>query len=182
MNSIAERLASSLKIRPGEGRKAALLIGLLLSVTVGGSIGGTGMDALFYSRFRIEPYYYILLGLVTFVNLMAVTSLLNRVSRERLYVVLPFALALVLLGEWALVILKAYWFYPVMWLSKEVLNSLAGLFSWGLAAAVCDTRHHTGDQSNGHYPAPARAHHYAGAVTWSRLPNSNRRARYWTTR
>jgi len=140
MNSIAERLASSLKIRPGEGRKAALLIGLLLSVSVGGSIGGTGMDALFYSRFRIEPYYYILLGLVTFVNLMAVTSLLNRVSRERLYVVLPFALALVLLGEWALVILKAYWFYPVMWLSKEVLNSLAGLFSWGLAAAVCDTR------------------------------------------
>jgi len=135
-----DRLAASLKIRPGEGRLATLLIALMLCVSVGSGIGGTGMDALFYSRFGIQPYLYVILGLVTFFNLMAVTSLLQRVARERLYVVLPLALAAVLVAEWFLVSLHLAWFYPVMWLSKEVLNSLAGLFSWGLAAAVCDTR------------------------------------------
>ena len=121
---------------------AALLIGLMLVGAAGSSIGSASIDALFFARFGTGslPYMYVALGLVTFVNLMAVTALLGRVRRERLYVVLPLVLALFLVGERLLLVLRLNWFYPVLWLGKDVLNALLGQFTWGLAGAMCDTR------------------------------------------
>src|SRR5574337_1504680 len=95
------RLRSALKVQPGEGRMAALLIGLMLCASAGSTIGSTSIDALFFARFGTEwlPYLYVALGLVTFVNLMAVSALLGRVRRERLYLLIPATLALILLAE-----------------------------------------------------------------------------------
>jgi len=121
---------------------AALLVGLMLFTSAGGSIGGNGIEALFFSRFGVQflPYMYVALGLITFITSLAITALLGRVARERLYIILPLVLGLILVGEWALVALKLNWFYPVMWLGMNVMGSLQGLLTWGLAGAACDTR------------------------------------------
>ncbi|HLF26550.1 MAG TPA: Npt1/Npt2 family nucleotide transporter [Anaerolineae bacterium] len=136
------RLAGAFKIRPGEGRLAALLIGLMLFTSAGGSIGGAGIDALFLARFGVQflPYMYMALGVITFITSLAITALLGRVARERLYVVLPLVLALILIGERAIVALNLPWFYAVMWLGMNVMGTLQGLFTWGLAGTVTDTR------------------------------------------
>src|SRR5574341_78976 len=136
------RLRSALKVQPGEGRMAALLIGLMLCASAGSTIGSTSIDALFFARFGTEwlPYLYVALGLVTFINLMALSALLGRVRRERLYLLVPLVLALLLVAGRVVVALNLRWFYPVLWLGKDVMNALQGLVIWGLAGAVCDTR------------------------------------------
>ena len=136
------RLRAALKVQPGEGRMAALLIGLMLCASAGSTIGSTSIDALFFARFGTEwlPYLYVVLGLVTFINLMAVSALLGRVRRERLYLLVPLVLALLLIAGRIVVALSLRWFYPVLWLGKDVINALQGLVIWGLAGAVCDTR------------------------------------------
>ena len=136
------RLRAALKVQPGEGRMAALLIGLMLCASAGSTIGSTSIDALFFARFGTEwlPYLYVVLGLVTFINLMAVSALLGRVRRERLYLLVPLVLALLLIAGRIVVASSLRWFYPVLWLGKDVINALQGLVIWGLAGAVCDTR------------------------------------------
>ena len=64
------RLAQVLKVRPGEGRMVALLVGLMLFTSAGGSIGGNGIEALFFSRFGVQylPYMYMALGAVTLIT------------------------------------------------------------------------------------------------------------------
>lgn len=121
---------------------AWLVIGLMLLTSAGGSIGGNSIEALFFSRFGVEslPAMYMALGAVVFVTSLVVTVALARVARDLLYVSLPFALAWVLVAERVLVGYDLPWFYPVMWLAMNVIGTLQGLFTWGLASAVCDTR------------------------------------------
>ncbi len=135
-------LADALKIKPGEGRTAALLTGLMLFTSAGGSIGGNGIEALFYSRFGVQylPYMYIALGVVTLLTSLGLTALLSRVPRQGLYVVLPLALAALLIAARALVAFNLNWFYPVLWLGMNVMGTLQGLLTWGLAGSACDTR------------------------------------------
>jgi HEAT repeat protein len=121
---------------------ATLLIGVMLFTSAGGSIGGNGIEALFFSRFGVQflPYMYVALGVTTLITSLAITALLGRVARERLYVILPLALALLLVGERALLTLNQNWVYPVLWLGMNVKGSLQGLLTWGLAGIACDTR------------------------------------------
>ncbi|MGH2524265.1 MAG: Npt1/Npt2 family nucleotide transporter, partial [Anaerolineales bacterium] len=135
-------MAEALNVRPGEGRIVALLVGLMLFTSAGGSIGGNGIEALFYARFGVQflPYMYMALGVITLLTSLTITALLGRVARERLYLFLPAILALVLIGERVLLALNPSWIYPVLWLGMNVKGSLQGLLTWGLAGAVCDTR------------------------------------------
>ena len=137
-----DRLLSALKVRSGEGRLAVLLIGLMFFVSAGGAIGGNAIDALFFSRFGTQylPTMYMALGVVAFVTLLGTSALLGRVTRERLYVRLPIALALILAGERFLLALDLFWFYPVLWLGMNVMGALQALFTWGLAGASADAR------------------------------------------
>ena len=136
------RLASLLQIRPGEGRTAALVFGLMLFTSAGGSIGGNGIEALFYARFGVQflPYMYVALGVVTFLTSLALTALLGRVAKERLYSYLPVLLGVLLVGGRFVTVLDLRWFYPVLFLGMNVYGTLQGLFTWGLAGAACDTR------------------------------------------
>ncbi|HLB48766.1 MAG TPA: HEAT repeat domain-containing protein [Anaerolineales bacterium] len=135
-----KQLADLLRVRPGEGRRVALIIGVMLFTAAGSTIGGTGIEALFFSRFGVQylPYMYMVLGAVGFLTSLAITAMLGRLPREVLYVTVPLALAFLLIGERLLTSFN--WAYPVMWLGKEVMDSLIGLSSWGLAGALCDTR------------------------------------------
>lgn len=138
----ARRLVQMLKIQPGEGRLAALVIGVMALTAAGSSLGGTGIEALFFARFGVEnlPYLYMVLGTVSFLTSLVITAGLGRVRRERLYTFLPLGMAAVLVLAWALLALEWRGLYPALWLGKEVLNSLIGLVVWGVAGAVCDTR------------------------------------------
>ena len=119
-----------------------LLVGLMLVTAVGAALGGSAIEALFFDRFGVEqlPAMYILLGLLTFTATMGVTALMGRVARRRLYAALPIVLGLVLVGEWLVIPLNIRWFFAVMWLGMNVINSLLGLLIWGMAGAACDTR------------------------------------------
>lgn len=132
-----------LAVRPSERRMASLLVGLMLITAAGSAIGSTGIETLFYSRFGVQylPYMYVALGLMTFVVSLGITAMLGRARREWLYLALPLGLAALLVGERVVLALGLHWFYPVLWLLKEVVNSLqGGILTWGLAGAVCDTR------------------------------------------
>jgi HEAT repeat protein len=137
-----QSLQAFLKVQPGEGRVAALLIGLMVSTSAGSALGSTGIEALFFARFGVQflPYMYVALGAVAILTSFAITAFLGRGARERVYVLLALALGLILVGGRLVLALDLNWFYPVLWLSKEVMNSLIGLLSWGLAGFVCDAR------------------------------------------
>ena len=136
------RLASFFKIRPGEGRTVALLIGVMASMAAGAGMGAASIDALFFARFGVEflPYLYILLGMVTFFSLMAVTGLFASIPRQRLYAVLPVVLGAVILVFRLLVGLDLRGFYPVVFIGKDVLLILQSIVVWGLAGSLFDTR------------------------------------------
>jgi len=48
-----KRLAEILKIRPGEERMASLVIGMMLFASAGFTVGNTGVETLFFSRFGV---------------------------------------------------------------------------------------------------------------------------------
>ncbi len=136
------RVYQVFKIKPGEERMAILLAGLMLFSAVGSAVGGNATEALFFARFGVTllPVMYIILGLFTFITTMAISALMGRVAKQRLYVMLPFLLGLALVGERLVVLLNLRWFFAVMWLGMNVISSLLGLATWGLAGAACDTR------------------------------------------
>jgi HEAT repeat protein len=136
------RILETFKIRPEEQRVAALLVGLMLFTSAGGAIGGNAIEALFFARFGVAllPYMYVVLGLFSFGMSFVITALMGRIARERLYVALPFVLGFTLIAERLIIFLDFKWFYAVMWLAMNVIGSLQGLLTWGLAGAACDTR------------------------------------------
>lgn len=137
-----EWLADALKIRPGEGRIVALLAGMILVISAGVGMGAASINALFFSRFGVEylPYLYIVLGLITFLNLMAVAGLLGRFSKEQVYTSLPLVLIVVLVVSRLVLALNLRWFYPVLFVGKEVVISLQYVLIWGLAGEFFEAR------------------------------------------
>ncbi|MBK9602112.1 MAG: HEAT repeat domain-containing protein [Anaerolineales bacterium] len=138
MNHILE----TFKIKSGEERISALLVGLMLITAAGGTIGGIATEALFFARFGVEflPNMYVILGLFTFVTSMAITVIMGRFSKQKLFIALPLIIGFALIAERVILLLNVKWFFAAMWLGMNVVNGLQGLFTWGLASAACDTR------------------------------------------
>jgi len=136
------RLAETLKIRPGEERMAFLIVGMMVLTSIGFTLGTTGVDTLFFARYGVEflPYMYMALGLLSFFITLGITAMLGRVRHEKLYVVLPIVMAGILVAGWALVFTKLSVVYPILWIGMAILDSLISLVIWGLAGMLCDTR------------------------------------------
>jgi HEAT repeat protein len=136
------RLIELLAIRPGEGFKSSLVISIMLLTAAGAALGGTGIEALFFARFGVDylPYMFFGLGLMNMLTSFGITASLSRISRSLLYIYMPALLAIVILLARLALLTEWNWVYPVLWLSKEILNTLIGLLVWGLANMVCDTR------------------------------------------
>ncbi|MCQ3938696.1 MAG: hypothetical protein DPW18_16865 [Chloroflexi bacterium] len=136
------RLARLLSIKPGEGRMSSFLIGIMLLTAFGAALGGTGIEALFFARFGVDylPYMYIGLGITSMLTSFLVTAALGRIPKSILYTAVPLLAALLLLGARLVLLAEPPWLYPVLWLGKEVLNSLVNLVIWGVAGVVCDAR------------------------------------------
>ncbi len=136
------RLGRTLKVRSGEGRTVRLGVALAFSVSAGATFGQSGIDALFFARSGADklPVMLLLSGAVMFAVSIGVTALLGRVTRQRLFLALPLAVAATFLAERAIVAANPPWIYPVLWLSAGVAQMLQGLFTWGMAGIVVDTR------------------------------------------
>jgi len=135
-------ISSLFQIRVGEGRSTLLLVLVMLLLTMGGSIGSPGINALFFSRVGVEflPYMFIALAGLTVVTTLALTALLGRLSKKRLYLILPVVLGLSLIAARYLVGLDLEWVYPALWLGMYLCWTLQFLVAWGLASMVFDTR------------------------------------------
>ena len=139
---MGKRLQEIFKVRPGEGRTVALVLALTFLASAGGSVGGNAIEALFYARQGVSalPLLYMALGTTTFVVTLAITALLGRISRVRLYLALPLVLAAAIALQRAVILLDIPWTYAIFWLLMNVEGSLQGLLAWGVAAIACDTR------------------------------------------
>jgi HEAT repeat protein len=135
-------LAQALSIKTGESRMASLVIGIMLFTAMGASLGGTGIEALFFARFGVDylPYMFLGLGVTSMIISFGTTAALGSVPRRALYLAIPLVLALVLVLARLALLTQANWLYPGLWLGKEILNSLTGIMIWGIAGAVCDAR------------------------------------------
>lgn len=136
------RLAQLLSLKPNEGRLASLTIGVMLFTAFGAALGGTGIETIFFARFGVDylPYMYIGLGITSMLTSFIITVALGRIPKKILYVAIPLLIAALLVGARFALLTKLNWLYPVLWLGKEVLNSLVNLVIWGVAGVVCDTR------------------------------------------
>jgi HEAT repeat protein/ATP/ADP translocase len=136
------RILDTFKIKPGEERIAALLVGLMLVTSAGGALGGNAISALFFARFGVEflPGMYMILSGFTFITSMVITVIMGRFSKHRLFLALPLIISFVLIAEWLILSLNFKWFFAFMWLLMNIIGGLQGTLVWGLAGMTCDTR------------------------------------------
>ncbi|MBI5354044.1 MAG: cyclic nucleotide-binding domain-containing protein [Chloroflexi bacterium] len=142
MSTFASRLRTVLNIHADESRLAALVIGVMLLTSAGFTLGSTSIGTLFLTRFGVEylPYMYLPLGIISLVTSLGITALLARVRREALYIFIPIGIAVLTVIAWLMLFSTWKSIYPILWLGKEVINSLVSLVVWGIASTVCDTR------------------------------------------
>src|SRR3990170_3237593 len=136
------RLASFFQVRPGEGKRVALVSALFALVEVGRGLGGNAADALFFLRFGVEflPYMFMLLGATNFIVSLSYAAGLGRFDKRRYFVALLVALAIVLLVERAAILLNLPGLYPVLWITVNIISSVLGILTWNVAGEVCDAR------------------------------------------
>ena len=137
------RLASRmLRIRTGEGRLAASLVGLMFVSMAAIVIGESAIDALFFDRIgtAVLPQMYLLQGAATFVAMLGLTWALGRIGGRRAYVLAPLTLGALVLAERIVLITDVRWIYPVLWVTVAIATLIQGIFLWGTAGAVVDIR------------------------------------------
>ncbi|HEX8993290.1 MAG TPA: HEAT repeat domain-containing protein [Anaerolineales bacterium] len=137
-----KRLASILRVKPGEGR-LVLLVGLLfLCIQAGQGLGDNAASALFFLRFGVGflPYMYLLLGGTTVVLTTAYSAGLGRFNRGRFFQALILGTVLVLLVERFVLLRPFPLLYPVLWLTISGLGMILGTFVWNVAGEVSDAR------------------------------------------
>lgn len=137
-----KRIKNLLKIRPDELRLVLLVAGVFATIELGRSIGGSAADAMFFLRFGVEnlPYMYILLGVVNFVAALLYAAYLTRAEKGRLFTRLLLGFVAVLLVERVALSVDIRAFYPVLWLSINIIGLLLGTMVWNIAGEVCDAR------------------------------------------
>jgi HEAT repeat protein len=136
------RLQQALSIRGGEEATVARLLMFMFVAWGGAAIGSSAAESLFFARFgpRYLPYMYIAVGLVTFPVMLAVSALLARLDRRRVFTNLLIGFALFVAALRGLLLIDARWVYPPLWLGMMVMWTALGTVTWGLAGSVHDTR------------------------------------------
>jgi hypothetical protein len=136
------RPAKMLGIEQGEGRITSLVVGLAFIAMAGYALGQSGIDALFFNRIGPQalPLLYLLQGATSFAAMLVLTGTLGRLGRRRLYLSAPLALAGVVLAERAMIQTGFGWIYFVLSVTGVLASLVLGIFVWGTAGTVVDTR------------------------------------------
>jgi len=83
---------------------------------------------------------YIVVGLVTLPIMLAISALLARLDRRRVFSTLLIGLALFVAALRGLLVIDARWVYASLWLGMMVMWTALGTVTWALAGSVHDTR------------------------------------------
>jgi HEAT repeat protein/ATP/ADP translocase len=136
------QLNRALRVRSGEEPMVALTVGLMFATWAGFTVGQSSIDALLFAKDGVDelPVLYLLLGALLFVASLGVTALLGRMARERLFTLLPLALAALLVVGWLAAQAGLRWVYPALWLFVGLAFLVQGSYLWGIAGLVTDTR------------------------------------------
>jgi HEAT repeat protein/ATP/ADP translocase len=135
-------VARVLRIRPGEGRVAFRVLGMMLVSWFGFAVGGNAVEGLLFARFgpNALPYLFVALGVTTAAVMLGMNALLARPRPQRVLLVILPGMAIVVLAMRALLLLHVRALYPVLWLVMMILWTGIGVVTWGIAGAVHDTR------------------------------------------
>ena len=130
------RLASLLKIRPGEGRLVALVALLFACLQAGQGLGDNSASALFLLRFGVDflPYMFIAVGALTFIVTLAYSAGLGRYQKGRFFTGLIAGSALLILLERLAILFSFSFLYPTLWLTVNCLGGILGTITTILSA------------------------------------------------
>jgi ATP/ADP translocase/HEAT repeat protein len=140
--AVAEVLASVLLIRPGEGRRTALLFVHLLLASAVFILGRTVRDTLFLSRYSLAalPWMFVCYGVASALTVLIYAQVADRVARHKLIVASVGVGVLTYLGTWVAVRAQAAWIYPTFYVWSEVAANLFIVQFWTLANDLHDAR------------------------------------------
>jgi ATP/ADP translocase/HEAT repeat protein len=131
-----------LLVRPGEGRKTALLFSHLLLASSVFVLGRTVRDTLFLSRYPLEalPWMFVAYGVASAITVAIYGVVAGRMNHERAIATWCGLGMVTYLGTWGLVKSKVAWIYPVFYVWSEVFANLAISQFWALANDLHDPR------------------------------------------
>jgi ATP/ADP translocase/HEAT repeat protein len=139
---VAAFVEATLHVRPGEGRRTALLFTHLLLASAVFILGRTVRDTLFLSRYplRALPWMFVLYGLASAITVIAYARVADRFPRHRVIVASTGIGIATYLAVWGLVRAQANWVYPVFYVWSEVVANLFIVQFWTLANDLHDAR------------------------------------------
>src|SRR5919201_1042909 len=130
--SVASRV---FRVQEGEGSVVALMVGLTFVFLATGTIGESGIDALFFDRVGPQalPVMYLLQGGVSLIAMFALTGTLGKLGHRRAYMGAPLLLAAVVVGERALLLTGGGWVYRLLGVTAGLATLVGGVSLWGAA-------------------------------------------------
>lgn len=139
---LAAFLDATLRIRPGEGRRTALLFTHLLCASAVFILGRTVRDTLFLSRYPIRalPWMFVLYGIASAITVVLYSRVADKVARHRIIVASAGVGIATYLTVWGLVRAEMAWVYPVFYVWSEVVANLFIVQFWTLANDLHDAR------------------------------------------
>jgi len=140
--AFAAFLDATLHIRPGEGRRTALLFTHLLLASAVFILGRTVRDTLFLSRYSLHalPWMFVLYGIASAITVVLYSRVADRFARHRVIVASAGVGIATYLAVWGLVRAEADWVYPVFYVWSEVVANLFIVQFWTLANDLHDAR------------------------------------------
>jgi len=140
--ALASFLDATLHIRPGEGRRTAILFLHLLLASAVFVLGRTVRDTLFLSRYPIKylPWMFVLYGIVSSITVVVYARYADRIARHKLIVGSTAIGIATYLATWVLVRVSATWIYPAFYVWAEVVSNLFIIQFWTLANDLHDAR------------------------------------------
>jgi ATP/ADP translocase len=140
--ALATFLEATLQVRPGEGRRVALLFVQLLLASSVFVLGRTVRDTLFLSRYPIKylPWMFVLYGITSALTVVVYARFADRVPRHRLIAGTTAVGITTYLATWGLVRAGQTWIYPAFYVWAEVMANLFVVQFWTLANDLFDAR------------------------------------------
>jgi CRP-like cAMP-binding protein/ATP/ADP translocase/HEAT repeat protein len=137
-----DAFASALSIRPGEGRRSALLFAHLFLASSVFILGRTVRDTLFLSRYSLAalPWMFVLYGVASSITAVFYSRYADKLPRHRAIALVVGAGVVTYIGVWALVRAQMSWVYPAFYVWSEVVANLLIVQFWTLANDLHDAR------------------------------------------
>ncbi len=141
---VASFLQAALRVRPGEGRRVALMFFYLMCIVSAFIIGRTVRDTLFLHRVSIDrlPLMYMVVAIAVSVASYGYSHIADKYRRDRLIEGFLTGFAIMLAAVWLLLAtnIAGSWIYPVLYVVVEILGALSIMQFWTFANDIFSAR------------------------------------------